>query len=41
LERLELFVLVAVQRLMASTNPRVSEIQLEEIVDRSVVRKLR
>ena len=29
-----------VQRLMASSNPRVGEIKLEEIVDRSIVRKL-
>ena len=29
-----------VQRLMANTNPRVGEIKLEEIVDRSLVRKL-
>jgi ABC-type nitrate/sulfonate/bicarbonate transport system substrate-binding protein len=29
-----------VQRLMASSNPRVGEIKLEEIVDRSLVRKL-
>jgi len=29
-----------VQRLMQSSNPRVGEIKLEEIVDRSIVRKL-
>ena len=29
-----------VQRLMLSSNPRVGEIKLEEIVDRSIVRKL-
>ncbi|HWH76002.1 MAG TPA: hypothetical protein VNT76_01475, partial [Candidatus Binatus sp.] len=29
-----------VQRLMASSNPRVGEIKLEEIVDRSIMRKL-
>ena len=29
-----------VQRLMVSSNPRVGEIKLEEIVDRSIVRKL-
>ena len=28
-----------VQRLMLSSNPRAGEIKLEEIVDRSVVRK--
>ena len=32
--------LVAVRRLMVSSNPRVGEIKLEEIVDRSIVRKL-
>ena len=29
-----------VQRLMASSNPRVGEIKLEQIIDRSIVRKL-
>ncbi len=29
-----------VQRLMASSNPRVGEVKLEEIIDRSVMRKL-
>jgi len=29
-----------VQRLMLSSNPRIGEIKLEEIVDRSIVRKL-
>jgi hypothetical protein len=29
-----------VQRLMASSNPRVGEVKLEEIVDRSITRKL-
>jgi len=29
-----------VQRLMLKSNPRVGEIKLEEIVDRSIVRKL-
>lgn len=29
-----------VQRLMLSSNPRVGEIKLEEIIDRSIVRKL-
>jgi len=29
-----------VQRLMLSSNPRVGEIKVEEIVDRSIVRKL-
>ena len=40
MERLEPFGLVAVERLMASSNSRVGEIKLEEIVDRSIVRKL-
>jgi len=40
LERLEPFGLVAVQRLMATSNPRVGEIKLDEIVDRSFVRNL-
>ena len=40
LGRLEPFGLVAVQRLMPSSNPRVGEIKLEEIVDRSIVHKL-
>ena len=39
MERLEPIGLVAVQRLMLSSNPRVGEIKLEEIVDRSIVRK--
>jgi hypothetical protein len=29
-----------VQRLMQSSNPRVGEIKLEEIIDRSIMRKL-
>ncbi|MGH7874259.1 MAG: hypothetical protein ACREQO_18870 [Candidatus Binatia bacterium] len=29
-----------VQRLMASSNPRVGEVKLEEIIDRSIMRKL-
>jgi hypothetical protein len=29
-----------VQRLMMSSNPRVGEVKLEEIIDRSIVRKL-
>ena len=29
-----------VQRLMQSSNPRVGEVKLEEIVDRSIMRKL-
>ena len=37
---LEPFGLVVVQRLMLNSNPRVGEIKLEEIVDRSIVRKL-
>jgi hypothetical protein len=40
LERLEPFGLVVVQCLMLNSNPRVGEIKLEEIVDRSIVRKL-
>jgi len=40
LERLGTFGLVVVQRLMLNSNPRVGEIKLEEIVDRSIVRKL-
>ena len=40
LERLQPFGLVAVQRLMLGSNPRVGEINLEEIVDRSIMRKL-
>ena len=31
---------IAVQRLMLNSNPRVGEIKLEEITDRSIVRKL-
>jgi len=37
---LEPFGLVVVQRLMLNSNPRVGEIKLEEIIDRSIVRKL-
>ena len=37
---MEPFGLVVVQRLMLNSNPRVGEIKLEEIVDRSIVRKL-
>ena len=37
---LEPFGLVVVQRLMLNSNPRVGEIKLEEIVDRSIVHKL-
>jgi hypothetical protein len=29
-----------VQRLMLSSNPRVGEVKLEEIIDRSIMRKL-
>ena len=29
-----------VQRLMMSSNPRVGEVKLEEIIDRSIMRKL-
>jgi len=40
LKRLEPFGLIAVQRLMLSSNPRVGEMKLEDIVDRSIMRKL-
>ncbi len=40
IERLEPFGLIAVQRLMLSSNPRVGEMKLEEMVDRSIMRKL-
>jgi hypothetical protein len=29
-----------VQRLMQSTNPRVGEVKIEEVIDRGLVRKL-
>jgi len=40
LKRLEPFGLITVYRLMLSSSPRVDEIKLEDIVNRSIVRKL-
>jgi len=40
LEQLEPFELVAVQRLMLTSNPRIGEINLEDLVDNRFMRKL-